>query len=198
MAFTGNVQNVILPSPKNLPAIGGLYAGPVGVTLPTQLTNVANTMKNLGFISDAGINETEDRPTTPYYAWGGDLAAESQDSFRLSIQFTLWEFLNPEVAKVSYGDNNVTVTAADATHGTRLSIAQTADVFEMKSWCWDAFAPGGKRIQKWFPLGQVKNKDSQPTNHREILAHTLTVVFFPDTAGKYSYTLTDDGVVDAS
>jgi hypothetical protein len=30
MAFTGNVQNVILPSPKNLPTIGGLYRGPIG------------------------------------------------------------------------------------------------------------------------------------------------------------------------
>jgi hypothetical protein len=54
----------------------------------------------------------------------------------------------------------VTVTAADPTHGTRMSVLQTSDVFDNYRWCWDALAPGGKRVQKWFYSGSVKNRDN--------------------------------------
>ena len=199
MAFTGNVKNVILPSPKNLPTIGGLYWGPSTVAIPTELTTIPVTMKHLGFVADGGIDENEDRPTTQIFAWGADIVAEPQESYALNITFTLYEFLNAEVAKVAYGTNNVTVTDADATHGTRMSILQTSDVLDAdRVWLWDAFAPGGKRVQKWFSLGQVKNKDTMTTNHKTVLAHRLTVGFYPDANGAYSKTLTDDGIVDAS
>jgi hypothetical protein len=198
MAFTGNVQNVILPSPKNLPTIGGLYRGPLGTTVPTSLATIASAMKQQGFVAEGGIDENEDRPTTKIFAWGSDIVAEPQDSYALNIVFTLYEFLNPEVAKTAYGTNNVTVTAADATHGTRLSILQTSDVFEDSVWCWDAFAPGGKRVQKWFPIGRVINKDTMTTNHKTVLSHRLTVGFYADSNGAYSRTLTDDGIIDAS
>lgn len=198
MAFTGNVQNVILPSPKNLPTIGGLYRGPIGTTVPTALAAVANTMKQQGFVAEGGIDESEDRPTTKIFAWGSDIVAEPQESYSLNIVFTLYEFLNPEVAKTAYGSNNVTLTAADETHGTRLSILQTSDILEDSVWCWDAFGPGGKRVQKWFPMGNVISRDTMTTNHKTILSHRLTVSFKPDTNGAYSRTLTDDGVLDAS
>lgn len=199
MAYTGNVQKVILPSPKNLPTIGGLYKGPLTVAVPSTLTAVPNTMKHLGFIAESGIDESEDRPTSKIYAWGADIVAEPQDSYSLNITFTLYEFLNSEVAKAAYGDTNVTVTAADSTHGERLSILQTSSVFDDARWCWDAFAPGGKRVQKWFYMGSVKNRDTMPTNHKTVLAHRLTVGFLADpSTGGYSKTLTDDGVVDAS
>ena len=198
MAFTGNVGKVILPSPKNLPTIGGLYWGPLTTAIPTALASIPNTMKHLGFVAEGGIDENEDRPTTKIFAWGSDIVAEPQDSYSLNIVFTLYEFLNSEVAKAAYGTNNVTVTAADETHGERMSILQTSDVFEDRRWCWDAFAPGGKRVQKWFGIGHVINKDTMTTNHKTILAHRLTVSMYADGNGAYSQTLTDDGVLDAS
>ena len=45
-----------------------------------------------------------------------------------------------------------------------------------------------------MPYGQVTNKDTQTMNHKTVLAHRLTVECFPDTAGKYAYIRTDDGV----
>lgn len=196
MAFTGNVQNVIVPSPKQLPTLGGLFRYPLSTTIPTSIATLPATGKlDLGFIAEAGIDEDEDRPTTKIYAWGGDIVAEPQDSYDLRITFTLYEFLNPNVAKTAYGDNNVTVTAGDPTHGARMSILQTSDRFENYTWCWDAFAPGGKRVQKWFGIGSVKNKDTMSTNNKAVLAHRLTVGFLPDANGAYSKTLTDDGIL---
>jgi hypothetical protein len=198
MAFTGNVNKVILPTPKNLPTIGGLYRGASTLTMPTTLTTPDVGFKNLGFVAEDGIEENEDRPTTSIFAWGSDLVAKPQESFDLTVTFTLYEFLNAEVAKARYGDNNVTVTPADETTGEQMSIVQTSDAAGFNTWLIDSFAPGGKRFQKFFPIGQFINADSQPINHKTVLAHRMTVTFYPDTSGRYAHILTDDGVLDAS
>lgn len=190
----GNVGNVILPQPKFGTTIGGLYWGPMSVTIPTTLSTVPVGMNSLGYIAEAGIDESEDRPSTKIYAWGGDEVAEAQDNFSLSITFTLFEYLNTEVQKATYGANNVTVTAATPTTGTRMSVLQTSDVFDNYRWCWDALAPGGKRVQKWFYSGSVKNRDTLTVNNKTVLASRLTVSMLP-IAGVYSKKLTDDGVI---
>lgn len=199
MAFTGNVQNVVLPSPKNLPTIGGLFWGPLGINPPTNVTTAIDVnLKNLGFIAEDGLTEDESRPTQKIFAWGSDIVANPQQSYSLTVKFQLYEFLNPEVAKASYGDNNVTVTPATTVAGSRLSILQTSDVFNMKTWLWDSYSPGGKHVKKFYPQGQVVSKDAMKINHKEVLGHMLTVEFFPDTSGRFSYTVTDDGVLSAS
>jgi hypothetical protein len=197
MAFTGNVNKVILPNPKNLPTIGGLYRGPSTVAVPATLTTPAVALKHLGFVAEDGIEENEDRPTTSIFAWGSDLVAKPQESFDLTVTFTLYEFLNKEVAKARYGDNNVTVTNATASAGEKMSIVQTSDVAGFNTWMIDSFAPGGKRFQKFFPIGQFVNADSQPINHKSVLAHRMTVTFYPNASGIYAYILTDDGVFSA-
>lgn len=196
MAFTGNVNKVILPNPKaDLSTIGGLYRGPSNVVLPASLTTPPVSMKHLGFVAEDGIEENEDRPTTSIFAWGSDLVAKPQESFDLTVTFTLYEFLNKEVAKARYGDNNVTVTAAGPAVGEKMSIIQTSDAAGFNTWMIDSFAPGGKRFQKFFPIGQFVNADSQPINHKSVLAHRMTVTFYPDTSGRYASILTDDGVL---
>ena len=192
--FTGNVGYVILPSPKDLPTIGGLFRGPLDAPIPDATMAVDTSMKNLGFIAEDGIDEKEDRPTTKIFAWGGDIVAVPQDSYSLTETFTLYEYLNPEVAMAAYGDENVDVTAATATTGTKMSIVMTSDVFNMYTWLIDTYGAGGKRVQKFVPLGQVTNKDTQKTNHKTVLAHRLTLECFPDLTGKYCYIRTDDGI----
>jgi hypothetical protein len=85
MAFTGNTTNVVLPSPKNLPTIGGLYKVPIGMAIPTAIvpavTTTYSTAKLLGFIAEDGIKFDENRPTTKIYAWGSDIVANPQQSF---------------------------------------------------------------------------------------------------------------------
>lgn len=199
----GNVANVILPSPKDLPIIGGLYIGATSIAAPTTLyTDAAaiNTAgwKHLGFVSEDGIEENEDRPTDSIFAWGRDLVAKPQTSYDLTVSYTLYEFLRPDVAKLAYGDENVTVTAATVSTGTKMSIIQTSEILDMKSLLLDSYAPGGKRFQKYFSLAQVTNRDSQKTSHKEVLSHRITQTFYPDAVNRYALILTDDGVFDAS
>jgi hypothetical protein len=192
--YVGNVNNVILPSPKDLPIVGGLYRGPLDAPIPGATFTIDDSMVHLGFVAEDGIDENEDRPTTKIFAWGGDIVAAPQDSYSLTEVFTLYEFLNPEVARAAYGDSNVTVTPATASAGTKMSILVTSDVFDHKTWLIDTYGTGGKRVQKFVPYGQVTNKDSQTTNHKTVLAHRLTVECFPDPSGNYAYIRTDDGI----
>lgn len=198
MAFTGNVHNVVIPSPKDLPIIGGLFRGALDVPAPDEDFTINAAFKQLGFVSDEGIDDSENRPTKSFFAWGGDLVAKPQESYEREKTFTLWEFLNPEVAKTAYGLENVTVTPATSMTGSRLSILQTSDALEMQSWVVDAYMVGGKHILDYVPLGQITKRDTQKTSHKEILAHKLTMTIFPDTSGVYVYTYTDDGLLDAS
>lgn len=197
MAFTGTVANVVLPTPKNLPTVGGLYKLPTGATVPTAITSVIlttyTTAKLLGFIAADGIKFDENRPTTKIYAWGSDIVANPQESFDETMQFTLYEYLNADAAKAAYGSGNVTATTADSTHGNRLSISVTSDALDTSSWIIDTFSPGGRRLQFFVPIGQIINKGTMTMNNKTVLAHDLTVEMFPDTNGKYKYVLTDDG-----
>ena len=194
MAFVGSISNIIIPFPKDLPTIGGLYWGPLDVPVPGATMTVDTDMELLGFIAEEGIDSTRDTPTTDIFAWGGDLVASPQDNASASETFTLYEFLNPEVAKAAYRDQNVTVTAATVSSGTKMSILETNDQHDMHTWCIDTYGIGGKRVQKFVPLGQVVSKDTQTWNHKTILSHRLTVKLFPDVSGNIAYIRTDDGV----
>jgi hypothetical protein len=100
--FTGTVANVILPSPKDLPSVGGIYWGPLAAAVPDSAFTIASTMKHLGFIGAEGFDDKEDRSVKAIYDWGGDTIANPQDSFGKTATFTLLEFLNPDVAKFAY------------------------------------------------------------------------------------------------
>lgn len=195
--YTGTVSNVILPSPKELPTIGGLYAGPLTAAVPDAAFTIDVSMVHLGFVGAEGVDEKEDRNTKNIYDWGGDTIASPQENYGLSITFTLMEFLNAEVAKVNYRAANVTTTAATVSAGTRMSILQTSDVLDMKTWLLDTYAPGGKRVQKFYPLGRIQSKDTLKWARTDVLATRVTVVFFPDTTGRYGYIRTDDGILSA-
>lgn len=193
----GDVKNIVLPSPKNVTVVGGLYVGPLDAAIPDATFTIANTMKLTGLISDDALDEDEQRNTAKKFAWGSDQVAEPQESYTLTLGFKLLEFLNLQAAKVAYGDGNVTSSAATALHGNQLNIFQTSDALGMRSWLIDTYSPGGKRVQKFFPIGEVKTKKTQKWSHKEILAHDLVVSFYPDTSGRYSYTRTDDGLLSA-
>lgn len=195
-SYTGTVGNVVLPSPKDLPSVGGIYVAPTTVSVPTNFT-IDSGAKHLGFIGADGVDEKEDRNVKNIYDWGGDTIATPQENYNLMVSFTLLEWLNPEVQKVLHRTANVTVTAATSSAGTKMSVLQTSDLLEMRSWYLDTYAPGGKHILKFYPLGRVESKDVLKFARTDVLATKVSVRCFPDSTGAYSYMNTDDNVFSA-
>ena len=60
--------NVSVGKPK---VAGAIYVAPAGTALPTDAsTNLAETFVSLGYISDAGVVNSENSETTSIKAWG--------------------------------------------------------------------------------------------------------------------------------
>lgn len=195
--FTGNVNNTVLPSPKDLPSVGGIYVGPLTAAVPDATFAIANTMTHLGFIGSDGFDDKEDRSVKAIYDWGGDTIAKPQENYGKTATFTMLEFLNPVVAKFVYRTANVTAVANSSTHGNQLSIKVTSDTLDMQTILVDTFSPGGKRVMQFYPLGRIETKDTLKWARTDVLAHRVTVSFLPDTTGAYCYIRTDDGLLSA-
>ncbi len=194
-SYTGNVNNVVLPSPKDLPAVGGIYVGPLTAAIPDAAFTIANTMNHLGFIGSDGFDDKEDRSVKAIYDWGGDTIAKPQENYSKTATFTMLEFLNVNVAKFTYRAANVTATAANSTHGNQLSIKVTSDMLDMQTILVDTFSPGGKRVMQFYPLGRIESKDTLKWARTDVLASRVTVSFLPDATGTYCYIRTDDGIL---
>lgn len=92
------------------PKVGGsIYSAPIGTALPTDATAALNTaFKCLGYVSDDGVQNSDDRKTTDIKSWGGDIVNSVQTEKTDTFKYTLIEALNVDVLKEIYGDSNVT------------------------------------------------------------------------------------------
>lgn len=92
------------------PKVGGsIYSAPIGTALPTDATTALNTVfKCLGYVSDDGVQNSDDRKTTDIKSWGGDIVNSVQTEKTDTFKYTLIEALNVDVLKEIYGDSNVT------------------------------------------------------------------------------------------
>lgn len=94
------------------PKVGGaIYSAPTGTALPTDATSALNAaFKCLGYVSDDGIQNSDERKTDDIKAWGGDIINSVQKEKTDTFKYTLAEVLNVDVLKEVYGDANVTGT----------------------------------------------------------------------------------------
>lgn len=105
-------QNVSFGKPK---ALGALFVAPAGTTVPTNATaDLDAAFANLGYVSDEGLVNNIEADVEDVFAWGGDNVLSDQTTFMEMFTFNLIE-TNPEVAKLYYGEDNVTVDGENIT-----------------------------------------------------------------------------------
>lgn len=191
MATNGNV---LVGKPVLNDAIA---VAPVGTPLPTDVTTALNAaFKKVGFVSDDGLTEGEDRSTDTITAWGGAVVATTQSSFEKTFGFTMIEFLNANAQKLLRGDANVTATVANGTHGAQLTIRETADLPAPKAMVIDIVS-GTAKVRHVIPSGQVTDSDDINWTDEDPAGLPVTFSAYPDANGVYVYTYTDDGVLTA-
>lgn len=178
------------------PAVaGGVLAGPRGTTLPATAVATPNVaLKAMGYISDSGLERSEDRSTSDILEWGGKLVKRKQTGFVVELTFAFLEYLNADAAKTVYGDAAVTVTPANATHGTQIAIVVNGAEAPHLSWVFD-MADGAAKIRLAVPDGQITSTDTIGYTRDGAALRTVTVTAYPDVAGNFLYEYTDDGVL---
>jgi hypothetical protein len=179
-------SNVRVGKPES--ASGGVYAGPLSSTAPTDagtaLVTTSNNFKPLGLCGDDGLKQTIDTDTTDIKAWGGDTVRTVKTSHKVTYTLTLIESSQAVLEEV-FGVANVTTAA-----GKSKVALNSADnpkrsyVFQML----DGTIP----IRVYVPNGQITSLDDIEFKDDDAIGYAVEVSAYPDSSGNKAYLFLDN------
>lgn len=185
--------NVIVGKPL---ATGGVMVAPKGTTLPTGATAATVTLDaafvGTGYISEDGVTQSIGTDTTDIVAWGGDTVRVIQTTHALTYQFSFLE-TNSDVLKLVYGDENVSVTAATSSAGTRIATLINSKTLPHKAYALE-IKDGDAKVRIAIPDGQITTVGDVTYVHSDAIKYDVTITCYPDDSGNKAYLYTDDGV----
>lgn len=166
------------------PQVGGaIYSAPAGTMLPTDATtDLPDTFKSLGYISEDGMTNTNTPSSDDIKAWGGATVANVQTEKEDTFQFTLIEATNIDVLKEIYGSSNV-----EGSLETGIQIKANATPLEEHVLVADMVLKGGllKRIvvpaAKVSEVGDISYTDGDP------IGYETTITAIPDNDANTHY-----------
>lgn len=184
-------KDILVASPAT--GTGGILAAPLGTVAPTDSTTAPDvSLVPHGYVGEDGLSMTTERSTEKIRAWGGDAVRVVQTEHDVTFGFTLLE-TSEATAKAVFGDDNVTLTAADSTNGGRLDITVTSDALPEKLWVFD-MKDGAKKVRVVVPHGQITEVGDTEFVHSNATGYECTLEAFPDENGVKCYIYSDDGV----
>lgn len=192
--MANSVNNVL--SGKPLASGGVLRDASNSATLPTSATGAVAGFTALGYIGDDGLTETVDRSTDKIRAWGGDTIKVVQTDFSVTYGFTFVEAARGDVLRAVHGDDNVTETAADATHGAQTAVKINSNELPKSQWIFEV-KDGDKRIRIVVPIGQITTVGEITYSDDSVVAYPVTIECFADADGNQVYKYADNGVTAA-
>jgi hypothetical protein len=192
--MTANNKNVYAAEPL---ATGSCLVAPLGTTGPTSATAALNVaFIDLGNIGEDGFTEAMERTTDEKKNFGGKVVKVLQTEYKHTFKFVLMESLNAEVLKSVYGASNVTVTAANGTHGVQVKITKNGKRLGHFSWVIDTTdSERNAFYRNYIPDGQITEVGEVKIVHTDVIAYEVTLEAFEDASGNFVYTYTDDGQI---
>ena len=175
-----NAQNVSASKPKTG---GAIFRAPLGTTLPKTYSEQLNAaFKNLGYVSEEGIVNSNSPSGDKIRAWGGATVLNYMDDKPDTFQMKLLEAFNSEVLKTIYREKNVTVG-----NNGDISVTATAEDMEQFAWIIDMILKGGRAKRIVIPIASIT--EMQEINYRdnEPIGYGITLSAEPDSSGAYHY-----------
>jgi hypothetical protein len=187
-----NASRVLVGTADQTNATGAILSAPIGTTLPTDATATLDaSFTDSGYVSEDGLTFSPDLSTTDINEWNGALVRRIKESFDGSLSWSHLE-TNEAALKNTFGDDNVTVTAATATHGQQLAVAISGELPAAKSWVFK-LKDGDNRILIVVPNGQVTDIEDVSFTSSDAIMWGVTLSCYPDANGNSLYIYTDDG-----
>jgi hypothetical protein len=179
-------------------ASGGILHAPLGIALPTDIAAAPNVgFKKLGYVGEDGLQPGGERTLEEKRDWGGDVIANIQSGHSSSFQFTLLAAFDPDVLNAVFGEANVTVTAATASSGTLITVAEDGSDLPYGEWIFE-MASGPRKQRIVVPNGQIGTVEELPFVSNDLQGFTVSVNCYKDEAGIKVYRYYDDGKFDAA
>lgn len=175
-----NANNVTAAKPK----VGGaIWRAPLGTVLPTDAkSELDKAFKSLGYISDAGLVNSNSPSSETVSAWGGDTVLSTQGERPDTFKFTLIEATNPEALKAVYGDSNVTGTLE-----TGIAIKVGSEEQPSCSWVVDMLLKNNIKKRVVIPNAGVTAVGDITYADKSAVGYETTISAVPDTANMTHY-----------
>lgn len=177
---------------------GKLYRAPAGTALPADAsTALSGDFIAQGYVSSDGFKRAIDKAFSAIRDWTGEEIAKARTELSVSAAFNLASPLDADSLKSVWGEDAVTVTAADATHGERIAVAYAGDELPRSVWVAD-LAYNGRLMRMVFPNCQNTTESfEQEFTNESIPALPVELTVYKDGSGKFFYDYTNDGVPTA-
>lgn len=183
-----------LPAPMvgaPVTATGGVAAGPIDSTLPTNATTALPAgIVPLGLVGDEGVSLTRERSTDDIRAWGGQIARTVQTEFSETATLQFLESDKAEVLKEVYGEANVTITGDGTTTPLAVSIKHNELTLERRVFVFD-MKDGNKRRRLVLPNAQITETEDITYVHSDVIRYGVTITAYPDESGNCAYEYID-------
>jgi hypothetical protein len=194
------------------PTVGGsIFVGPLGTPAPAEPDDPSGAtaeldaaMIDLGDVGDSGFTEKTDRRITRKRNFGGKVVKVLQTEFGKTYELVFLESMNADVLKAIYGAANVTVAAADSTHGVQVVVRKNAKRLPHQVWVVDTIdsSLGADEDhpalwRSYIPDGQIVDTGDVKVVHSDTIEYKVTIEAF-ETEGNHVITWTDDGQTSGS
>lgn len=150
---------------------GGIYFAPAGTTLPTDATTaLGSTFTNLGYISEDGVTIQYTRTSEDMKEWNGDVIDTLTTEHGVAFKAKFLESVKPEVLKVIYGDDNVTVATGGA-----ITVNVNANDLDEYVFVIDTVVKGDRKQRRVFPRGKLTELGDVVMSANEATAFDATI-----------------------
>lgn len=170
----GTAANVLVGS-------GKIYGAPVGTALPTTETASLNVaFVDLGYISDAGVQQSISKSTTTIKAWGGDVVRKLTTEHDLTYKFEMLE-TNPDSLEAYYGDQTAPATAVQIKQQAGLRQPWVVHIID-----------GTNLVRIVIPDGEVIELADVNYSTDSAIAYGVTISAYADGSGVKAYKYVHD------
>ncbi len=174
-----NTNNTSTGKPK----IGGaIFVGYDGVAAPKDAKSELTGFKELGYVSDDGLTNSNSSDSDKIKAWGGDTVLVISKGKEDTLQFKLIEVMNVDVLKYVYGEENVSGTLE-----TGITLKANSKQTKAHTLVIDMVYQGGVMKRIVAPNAIIQEMDDIEYTDEDAVGYAVTVSCLPDTEGNNHY-----------
>lgn len=189
-----DAQKVYLPSPDQNATSGAVYQAAIGSTAPTDAkTALDSAFVASGYVGPDGLSMSISKSYTDILDWSQSQVRRALSSYTGRISLSIMQ-IDEQSAKMMFGADNVTHTAATLTAGDQVKISIGSNMPPRMAFCFN-MKDGDARVRVYIPNGQVTEMGDISFVPNAAHMFPVTIDSYDDGTGHSIYVFYDDGKV---